>query len=86
MEESREYITFNVTASDGSEVEMAVIDEFTFENHTYVAAARVVDDTVSDEGVYIYKVVEGEDDFMVEKITHKFTYDRVVQAYMEMEE
>ena len=39
MENSfEEYVTFYVTAKDGSEVEMAVVDEFDFEKKHYVAA------------------------------------------------
>ena len=30
--EFNEYLTFHVTAKDGSDVEMAVVDEFDFEN------------------------------------------------------
>ena len=48
--EFREYITFVVNTRDGDEVEMAVIDQFEFENKSYVAAALVEGDTVSDEG------------------------------------
>ena len=34
-----EYVTFHVTASDGSDVEMAVVDEFDFEDKHYVVGA-----------------------------------------------
>jgi len=80
-----EYVTFMVTASDGQEVEMAVVDEFDFENKHYVVSARVVDDTISDEGQYIYRAKMEEDDFTVEKIKSSVDYKRVVRAYMEME-
>ena len=82
--EFREYITFVVNTKDGEEVEMAVIDQFEFENKGYVAAALVVGDTVSDEGCFIYRVKVDEDDFKVEKITNQIDYNRVAEAYMQM--
>lgn len=84
MDEFKEYVTFTVTASDGSEVELAVLEEFEFEKKTYVAAAKVEGDTVSEEGVYIYRTVIGEEDFTVEKIEDKTEYEKVVNAYMDL--
>ena len=82
--EFKEYITFVVNTKDGHEVEMAVIDQFEFENKGYVAAALVEGDTVSDEGCFIYRVKVDEDDFKVEKITNQIDYNRVAEAYMDM--
>ena len=56
MSEFKEYITFVVNTRDGDEVEMAVIDQFEFENKGYVAAALVEGDTVNEEGVFLYRV------------------------------
>ncbi len=81
-----EYITFHVTAKDGSEVEMAVMDEFDFEGKHYVVGAVIQDDTILDEGRYIYESVMNGDDFTVEKIKREFDYNRIAKAYMEMEE
>lgn len=81
-----DYLTFHVTAKDGSDVEMAVVDEFDFENKHYVVGAVVQDDTILDEGRYIYRSVIDEDDFTVEKITREFEYNRIAQAYMNMDE
>ena len=81
-----EYVTFHVTAKDGSDVEMAVVDEFDFENKHYVVGAVVKDDEIDDSGRYIYRAVGEGDDFTVKKITREFEYNRVVEAYMEMEE
>lgn len=83
-EEFKEYITFVVNTKDGDQVEMAVIDQFEFENHGYVAAALVDGDTVSDEGLFIYRVKLSDDDFKVEKIMNKIDYQRVAEAYMAM--
>ena len=81
-----EYITFHVTASDGSDVEMAVMDEFDFENEHYVVGAVIKDDTIDDEGRYIYKSIIKGDTFTVEKIKREFDYKRIAEAYMSMDE
>ena len=85
MEEEKEYVIFTVTASDGSQVAMAIVDEFDFENKHYIVSARVIDDTISDEGQYIYRAKITGDDFVPEKITNMVDYERIVKAYMEIE-
>lgn len=86
MEEMNEYVTFQVTTSAGEEVELAVVDEFTFENKNYVAAARITGDTIDEEGIFIYKVKLGEEDFTVEKIRNHVEYEKIARAYMELGE
>lgn len=81
-----EYITFTTTTKDGSEVEMAVMDEFDFEGKHYVVGAVIKDDTIQDDGRYIYESIVKGDEFAVEKIKREFDYKRIAQAYMEMEE
>ena len=81
-----EYVTFHVIASDGSDVEMAVVDEFDFEDDHYVVGAVIKDDTIDDEGRYIYKSVIKGDTFTVEKIKREFVYKRIAEAYMNMDE
>ncbi len=81
-----EYITFNVTAKDGSEVELALVDEFDFEGKHYVVGALIKDETIQEDGLYIYRSIIEKDGFRVEKITREFEYKRVAEAYMEMEE
>lgn len=83
---NEEYVVFTVTSSNGNEVTMAIVDEFDFENKHYIVSARVIDDTISDEGQYIYRAKIDGDDFTAEKITNATEYRRVVDAYMEMEE
>ena len=84
--EFQEYVTFYVTAKDGSEVELAVVDEFDFEDKHYVVGAVVEGDTINDEARYIYlSKIEG-DDFTVEKIAKEFDYNRIANAYMHMED
>ena len=50
-----EYVTFNVIAKDGSEVEMALMDEFDFEGKHYVVGAVIKDDVIQEDGLYIYR-------------------------------
>ena len=84
--EFQEYATFQVTTKDGKEVEMAVVDEFEFEDKLYVVGALIVDDEIDDEGRYIYECVMDGDDFTVKKIAKQFDYNRISQAYLHMED
>ena len=84
--EYQEYVTFNITAKDGSEVEMAVVDEFDFEEKHYVVGAVVQEDTILDAERYIYLSVENGEDFNVEKIESEEEYGRVAEAYLQIEE
>lgn len=83
--EFNEYVTFHVISKDGIDVEMAVVDEFDFEDNHYVVGAVVEGDTVLEDGLYIYRSVINGDDFTVEKIAREFDYNRIAKAYMEME-
>ena len=85
-DEFEEYVTFTVTNKDGEEIEMAVVDEFEFEKKNYVVGALIEGDTINEDGVYIYRAREIEDGFEAEKITNAVDYEKVVKAYMEMEE
>lgn len=84
-EEFEEYVTFVVKDKDGNDIEMAVVDEFEFEGRSYVAGAVIEGDTINEDGLYIYKakIVDGE--LLAEKIMNKIDYEKVVNAYMEME-
>ena len=81
-----DYVTFHVTAKDGTDIEMAVVDEFDFEHKHYVVGAVVKEDTIDEEGLYIYRSFIGEEDFRVEKIADPEDYNRIGQAYLEMQE
>ena len=82
----REYVTFEVTAKDGTVVEMAVVDEFDFEKDHYVVGAVIEGDTINDDGRYIYRSIVKGNEFTVEKIKREFDYRRVVEAYMNMDD
>ena len=84
--EFQEYVTFVITAKDGSEVELAVVDEFEFENKQYVVGAVIEGDTINDEARYIYLAdVKGEE-LVVKKIEKEFDYNRIANAYLHMED
>ena len=81
-----EYVTFTVTNKNGEEVEMAVVDEFDFEDEHYVVGAVIEGDTIIDDAHYIYRSIIEKDGFTVEQIRKEFDYNRIAEAYMEMEE
>lgn len=83
---TEEYVTFHITARDGRDVEMAIVDEFQYKKKTYVVTAVVEDDSLSGQGQYIYRYRMTGDDFQVEEIRNHIEYEEVVRAYMEMEE
>ncbi len=83
MEEFEEYTVFKTRTKDGSEVEMAVVDEFEFEKKTYVAAALVEGDTINEDGLYIFRAKVENDVFIAEKIHSQVDYQRICDAYME---
>ena len=85
-QDTEEYITFHITARDGRDVEMAIVDEFQYKKKTYIVSAVVEDDSLSGEGRYIYRYLLTGDDFKVEEIRSRFEYEEVVKAYMEMDE
>ena len=85
-EEYGEYVVFQTTAKDGSELEMAVVDEFDFEGRHYVVGALVEGDGIAEEGRYIYRSVINGDDFTVEKIRNQIDYEKIARAYMKMAE
>lgn len=81
---TQEYITFEITAKDGTVLEMAVVDEFEFDKKHYVAAAVIVDDAINEDELYIYRSVISEDDFSVEPIMDLNEYQKIADAYLKM--
>ena len=86
QEEFKEYATFTTTNKEGNEIEMAVMDEFEFEHKNYVVGALIEDNTVCEDGLYIFRVKEFGEDILVEKISDQAEYQKIAQAYMEMED
>jgi len=85
QEEFKEYAIFTTTNKDGKEIEMAVMDEFEFEHKTYVVGALIEGDTINEDGLFIFKVKEMGEEIKVEKISNPTEYQKIAQAYMEME-
>ena len=85
-EEFNEYVTFTITTRDGSEVELAVVEEFEYDHKTYVAGAIIEGDTINEDGVYLYRanIVDGE--LKVEQIDNKNEYEAVAEAFSRMDE
>ena len=86
QEELKEYAIFITTNKEGREIEMAVMDEFEFEHKNYVVGALIEDDTVNEEGFYIFRVKEMGDEIKTEKISNPTEYQKIAQAYMQLEE
>lgn len=84
-EEFNEYATFTITNKAGENIELAVVDEFEFEHKQYVVGALIEGDAVNEEALFIYRAKVTEDDFTVEKITNAIDYERISQAYLDME-
>lgn len=86
QEEFKEYATFATTNKEGQEIEMAVMDEFEFEHKNYVVGALIEDNTINENGLFIFRVKELGDDIKVEKILNPTEYQKIAHAYMEMED
>jgi len=84
-EEYSEYITFKSTTKDGGEIELAVVDEFEFERKTYVVGALVTDDTIDEDSLFIYRSILDGDDFKTEKIEDMAEYEKIANAYLELD-
>lgn len=82
IEETDEYVTFTVTAKDGAKVEMAVVDEFNYDRKNYVVGAIIQDDTINEDGYYIYRLKLKEEGFDVEKINDPKEYEKISKAYL----
>ena len=85
QDEVREYTTFLTTNRDGKEIEMAVVDEFEYEHKNYVVGALVEDDTIREDGFFIFKLKESGEDILVEKIDNQQEYQKIAKAYMDLE-
>ena len=85
QEEFKEYTTFTTTNKEGSEMEMAVMDEFEYEHKNYVVGALIEGDTVKEDGLFIFRIKEIGDEIKVEKISNAEEYQKIAQAYMELD-
>ena len=81
MNEFQEYGTF-VMEVNGEETEFAILDDFTMGEDAYVAAGKIIEDAISDEGVYLFKCFDNGD--TIEKITDAEEYEKVSAFYLEL--
>lgn len=86
QEEFKEYATFITTNKEGNEIEMAVMDEFEFEHKNYVVGALIEENTINEEGLFIFRIKEMGEEIKVEKIINQTEYQKIAQVYMEMED
>ncbi len=80
-----EYSVFTVTDKNGKEIELAAVEEFEFDHKQYVAGAMIVGDEINVDEVYIYRAKITDGNIEAEKITDPKEYDRVTEAYLELE-
>ena len=70
---------------EGKDVELAITDEFDFEDKHYVLCAEVEGDMLNEEdGVYLFRAICEGDDITVETIESEEEYNRIVDAYYEI--
>lgn len=82
-EEMVEYDTFTYELN-GKTMEWAIIEEFEFEEKTYIVCQEVVGDTLSDEGLYLFEGVSEGEEITVKNIDSEEEYERVVDEYLRL--
>ena len=82
-EQLLEFDTFNLELN-GKEIEFAITEEFDFEGKHYILCGEVNEDEINDEEVYLFRAVMEENEITVESIETEEEYDRIVEAYYEM--
>ena len=82
-EEMVEYDTFTYELN-GKTMEWAIVEEFEFEEKTYIVCQEVLGETLSDEGLYLFEGVSEGEEITVRNIDSEEEYNRVVDAYCEM--
>lgn len=82
-EQLLEFDTFNLELN-GKEIEFAITEEFDFEGKHYILCGEVNGDEINDEEVYLFRAVMEENEITVESIETEEEYDRIVEAYYEM--
>ena len=79
-EEMVEYETFTYELN-GNTMEWAIVEEFPFEDKTYIICQEVIGDTLSDEGLYLFEGISEGEEITVKNIDSEEEYNRVVDAY-----
>ena len=84
-EETVEFDTFTYELN-GKVMEWAIVDEFELDDKTYIVCQEVLGDTLSDEGLYLFEGISEGDEITVRNIDSEEEYNRVVDAYCELDE
>lgn len=84
-EEMVEYDTFTYELN-GKTMEWAITEEFEFEGKTYIVCAEVIEDALSDEGLYIFEGISEGEEITVRNIDSEEEYNRVIDAYCKLSE
>lgn len=80
-----EYEVITIPISDGTEREFAILNTFQVEEVDYMAVALIKDDTIQENGIFLYRYSTAEDgDIIVEQITRPAEYKKVSAAYMKL--
>ena len=82
-EEMVEFDTFTYELN-GKVMEWAIVEEFEFEEKTYIVCQEVLGDTLSDEGLYLFEGVSEGEEITVKNIESEDEYNRVVDEYCRM--
>ena len=82
-EEMVEYDTFTYELN-GKTMEWAIVEEFEFEEKTYIVCQEVVGDTLSDAGLYLFEGVSEGEEITVKNIDSEEEYNRVVDEYCKL--
>ena len=84
-EEMVEYETFTYELN-GKTMEWAIMEEFEFEEKTYIVCAEVIGDSLSDEGLYLFEGISEGEEITVRNIDSEEEYNRVVDEYCRLSE
>ena len=82
-EQLLEFDTFHLELN-GKDIEFAITEEFDFEGKHYILCGEVTGDEINDEEVYLFRAVVEAEEITVESIDSEEEYDRIVEAYYEM--
>lgn len=82
-EEMVEYDTFTYEFN-GKNMEWAIVDEFDFEEKTYIVCQEVVGDSLSEEGLYLFEGISEGEEITVKNIDSEEEYNRVVDEYLRL--
>lgn len=75
-----EYEVINITISDGTEREFAIVDRFEVDDRRYIAVSLVEGDEIKED-IFIYACVDEGEEIEVSTIDDEDEYAKVVEEY-----